>query len=153
MNHLFLHFKGLSIAVVALALSASLAFGAQTPAAGYALGTSFQAGTDESAGDEDVNDTEDTETDETADESSDSADNCRTDPTGLTEEQLAAMSHGSIVCWAAQQDTPDGYDNHGAWVSHWAHLGKANDAAATGKAHGQGHGSGLGKGNRRGISG
>jgi hypothetical protein len=35
------------------------------------------------------------------------------------------MNHGSIVCWAAHQPTPaTGYANHGAWVSHWAHMGK-----------------------------
>jgi hypothetical protein len=152
------HLKGVLIAIVALALSASLVFGAQAPAAGFALGSSFQ-GTDESAGvagDEDANEAEDTETDETTDETTDgttdettdgtseSADNCLTDPTGLTEVELAAMSHGSIVCWAAHQTTPDGYANHGAWVSHWAHMGKgkdvAADAAATGKSHGKGKG-------------
>lgn len=157
MNDILRHLKGLPIAVVALALSASLAFGAQAPAAGFSLGSSFQ-GTDESAGvggDEDANEAEDTETDEDTDtdeqtdESSESADNCLTDPTGLTEEELAAMSHGSIVCWAAHQETPDGYANHGAWVSHWAHTGKGNaaaaDAATNGKSHGKG--KGLTKGN------
>ena len=130
-----LHFKGILIAIVALAMSASLAFGAQAPAAGYALGSSLQAGTNETAGDEDVNENEDTETDEETDESSESADNCLTDPTGLTEEELAAMSHGSIVCWAAHQETPDGYANHGAWVSSWARGEHGEQAPA--KAHGK----------------
>jgi hypothetical protein len=138
--------KGVLIAIVALALSASLVFGAQAPAAGFALGSSFQ-GTDESAGvsgDEDANEAEDTETDETTDETSESADNCLTDPTGLTEEELAAMSHGSIVCWAAHQPTPDGYANHGAWVSQWAHMGKGKDAAADAATNGKSHGKGKG---------
>ena len=151
MHDILRHLKGVLIAVVALALSASLAFGAQAPASGFALGSSFQ-GTDESAGvagDEDANEAEDTETDEETDESSESADNCLTDPTGLTEEELAAMSHGSIVCWAAQQETPDGYANHGAWVSHWAHMGKGKDAAADAATNGKSHGKGKGltKGN------
>jgi len=52
--------------------------------------------------------------------------NCVTDPTHLTTQQLSAMTHGSIVCWAAHQPTPGTYANHGAWVSHWAkqHVGK-----------------------------
>ena len=35
------------------------------------------------------------------------------------------MTHGSIVCWAAQQTSWDTtlYRNHGAFVSHWAKTG------------------------------
>ena len=62
-----------------------------------------------------------TETTETT-ETSESSDHCATDPTTLTPEELAAMNHGAIVCWAAHQPTPDGYANHGAWVSHWAKI-------------------------------
>jgi hypothetical protein len=152
------HLKALPIALIVLALSASLAFGSYAPASGFSLGSTFQAGTDESAGDE-VDEAEDTETDEDTDEDtetdedtgeeSESADNCLTDPTAFTEEELAAMSHGSIVCWAAQQETPEGYANHGAWVSQWAHMGKAKaapEAAASGKSHGKGKGKGATKG-------
>lgn len=144
--------RGPLIAVVALALSASLTFGAQAPAAGYALGGSYEDGngTPEASGDEDTNETQDTNesTDETT---SDSADNCTTDPTGLTEEELAAMTHGSIVCWAAHQtEWPAWFKNHGQFVSCWAHQGKAGapsctvapsvDAAT--KSHGQSKGKG-----------
>jgi len=59
-------------------------------------------------------------------------DHCATDPTGLSDEQLAAMNHGSIVCWAAHQTSWPGYDNHGAFVSHWAHAGK--DKTSQGKS-------------------
>jgi hypothetical protein len=52
----------------------------------------------------------------------------------MTDQELAALGHGSYVCWAAHQPTPDGYANHGAWVSHWAHMGKAKGTA--GKSHG-----------------
>ena len=163
------HLKALPIALIVLALSASLAFGSYAPASGFSLGSTFQAGTDESAGDagdEDANEPEDTETDEQTDEQTDEtidagtetdentgdssdSDDCLTDPTGLTAEELAAMNHGSIVCWAAQQETPEGYANHGAWVSQWAHMGKAKDnapeAAASGKTHGKSHGKSHGK--------
>lgn len=155
MKDIIRRFRGLLIAVVALALSASLTFGAQAPAAGYALGSSFQAGTTEVNGDEDADEQEDTEKDETTDESSDSADNCLTDPTTLTEEELAAMSHGSIVCWAAQQtEWPEWFANHGKFVSCWAHQGKpdapscteAPAADATTTTHGNGKSQGKGKG-------
>ena len=143
MNDVLRRLRGGAIALVVLALSASLTFGAQAPASGYALGGSFKdkpatAGT---AGDEETGEDESTEEDESA---GDGGDNCLTDPTGLSEEELAAMKHGSIVCWAAHQETPDGYANHGAWVSHWAHMGKSkgSDAAAAGKANGQGKGKG-----------
>jgi hypothetical protein len=65
-----------------------------------------------------------------------SASNCTTDPTNFTPEQFLAATHGSVVCWAAQQPTPDGYANHGAWVSHWAKLGK-DGTSATARTHGK----------------
>jgi hypothetical protein len=148
------HLKSPLIAVAALAVSASLVFGAQAPVRYAQVGSYNDQGTTTVAGDEDLNETvdettdettdetvdetTDETTDETVDETTDSADNCLTDPTTLTPEEFAAMSHGSIVCWAAHQDTPEGYSNHGAWVSQWAHLGKGGDAAVNGKAHGNG---------------
>jgi hypothetical protein len=142
-------FRGLPIAVLALALSAGLVLAAQPDAASFGLATAashagktvpVQAGADESTqGNEDQG----TEADasEAPESASDSA-NCSTDPTGLTDEQLAAMRHGSIVCWAAHQtEWPSEFANKGAWVSHWAHMGKGNDtsAAAKTKQHGKGN--------------
>ena len=49
-----------------------------------------------------------------------SNDHCATDPRTLTAEELAALNHGAIVCWAAHQPTPVGFTNHGKWVSGWA---------------------------------
>ena len=70
-------------------------------------------------------------TDEVAD-TEDSADNCTVDPTALTPEELAAMNHGSVVCWAAQQtEWPTWFSNHGAFVRCWAHQGKADAASCT----------------------
>lgn len=145
MNDTLRRLKGLIIAIVALALSASLTFGAQAPASGFALGSSYEDSQngDEVSGDEDANEEEDTD-EATEESSSESADNCLTDPTTLTEEELAAMTHGSIVCWAAQQETPEGYANHGAFVREWAHFGKdgggGGGASATAKTKGQGKG-------------
>lgn len=169
MKTIVLHLRGVLIAIVALALSAGLAFAAQPPAASFGLAStgSTQAAGDEASneGDEDVEVDESTDedadeaaevdevdesTDETVDETVDettdetagpdetvdeAGTNCLTDPTTLTVEELAAMSHGSIVCWAAHQTTwPAEFKNHGAWVSSWAHWGK--DAAAA-KAKGK----------------
>lgn len=176
MRIILLHLRGVLIAVVALALSAGLAFaGHPTASFGPATaGSSLAVGDEASAGDEDVEVDEtagadgdanhDIEVDEidhvdgttggttdgTIDGTTDqvagqapTADtagtNCLTDPTTLTVEELAAMSHGSIVCWAAHQTTwPAEFANHGAWVSSWAHMGKgtaAVKAKATTKAH------------------
>jgi len=131
-------FRGPLVALVVLMLSATVAFAGQPAGPGKGLEkSSSHADQTVSTTETDETDTETTETSET--ETSSESDNCTTDPTGLTPEQLGAMTHGSIVCWAAQQDTPDGYANHGAWVSHWAHMGKGADAAAKGKAHKPSH--------------
>ena len=165
MTHRLLRLKGVFIALIALALSASLAFGAQPPAAAtfglenaasHAGKTVPVAGTDPvTTGDEDTDEepaVEDEEEEEALEdeEAEEAGDNCLTDPTGLTDEELAAMNHGSIVCWAAHQETPEGYDNHGAWVSEWAHAGKGGDdtgddaeaAATKGQGKGKGHAKG-----------
>jgi len=77
-------------------------------------------------------DTEKTDTETTDTESGDGGDHCATDPTNLSVDALAAMNHGSIVCWAAHQTSWAGYANHGAFVSHWAHQGK--DKTSQGKS-------------------
>ena len=150
MSKLILRFRGLLIALATLALSASLAFGAQ-PAGSWGLSNAashagktvpVQAADEETAGDENV--------DETTDEST-SGDNCATDPSALTADELAAMKHGSIVCWAAHQTTwPDWFSNHGAFVKCWAHTGKADApsctvAPAAAPAAAATHGNGKGK--------
>jgi len=91
--------------------------------------------------DEDVTDAEVDEEapDEAADESVEAdgeGDHC-VDPQTLTPEVLDVTNHGAIVCWAAQQDTPEGYDNHGAWVSEWA---KNNHGQAVKGEKSKGHG-------------
>jgi hypothetical protein len=114
---------------------------------------------------------EDEDLDEDLDEDVESAadgENC-TDPSLLLPEELDALKHGSIVCWAAQQtEWPVWFANHGAFVRCWAHQGKADAASctvdptaeaptseeptveeptadATKAAHGKGHGKAKGK--------
>ena len=157
MSKLIFRLRGILIATAALALSASLVFGAQ-PASSWGLSNAashagktvpVKAADEETAGDENTDESTDETTDETTDESA-SADNCATDPSALTLDQLALMRHGSIVCWAAQQTTwPEWFANHGAFVSCWAHTGKADApsctvAPAAGAAAAT-HGNGKGK--------
>lgn len=157
MSKLIFRLRGILIATAALALSASLVFGAQ-PASSWGLSNAashagktvpVKAADEETAGDENTDESTDETTDETTDESA-AADNCATDPSALTAEELAAMKHGSIVCWAAHQTTwPDWFANHGAFVSCWAHTGKADApsctvAPAVGAAAAT-HGNGKGK--------
>jgi hypothetical protein len=147
------------ISIVALGLSAGLAFGASPPeAASWGLANAgahaektvpVAGGGDETgdeAGDEDSEASEGTEDEATEEEApeeesaEEASDNCATDPTTLTEDELAAMNHGSIVCWAAHQtEWPEEFANHGAWVSSWAHSGKGDPEAA------KGHGKAKGK--------
>ena len=130
--------RGFLIALVALALSAGLAFGAQPDAAAFGLGNAashagktvpVQAGDEETSEDEDA----DEDTDETSEEdSAEAGENCSTDPTLLTEDELAAMRHGSIVCWAAHQtEWPEWFSKHGSFVKCWAHNGKADAPSCT----------------------
>lgn len=137
-------FRSPLIAIVAVVLSAGIAMAAQPagPAASGLTNASSHAGktvpvqtTDEQSGQQD----ESSETNESTDTgSSDSSNQCTVD---LTQDPsvLAGLNHGSVVCTAAQQATPGGYDNHGAWVSHWAKLNKGADAAATGTGHKPSH--------------
>ena len=169
-------FRSLAIAVVALALSAGLAFGAMPDAATWGLSNAathagkvvpVQAGdedtsedqdTDEDDPDEDDTDEDTAEDTESAESAEDAGENCLTDPSALTPEQLAEMRHGSIVCWAAHQtEWPAWFSNHGSFVRCWAHQGKedaincAEDPAAAepaaadaANAHGKGKGNGKG---------
>lgn len=164
------HLRGVFIALAALALSTGMVFGAQPEASWPGLANaSTHAGktvpvkagqVEDTTGDEDV--------DEDADEDVEGAgegsggENCATDPRELTEDELAELKHGSIVCWAAHQDEwPEWFTNHGKHVKCWAHHGKAEapsctddpdaelpevdeDAAATSNGNGKGQGKGKG---------
>ncbi len=158
MQDLLRRSKGLPIALVVLALSASLTFGAQAPAVGYALGGSYEDNSgNETVGDEDTDEAGTTDEETEEEDAEDGGDNCLTDPSALTPEELAAMSHGSIVCWAAHQtEWPEWFSNHGKFVSCWAHQGKPGapscteapvaDAAAVTHGNGKSKGKGQGKG-------
>jgi hypothetical protein len=147
-------FRSLLIAMTTLALSAGLAFGA-APQASWGLenaaahagktvpvaGGAEDLGDDEETTDEETTD-EETEEPEDSDEpeedeeegveSEEAGENCATDPSALTGEELGELKHGSIVCWAAHQtEWPAWFDGHGPFVKCWAHHGKADAASCT----------------------
>jgi len=133
------HLRGPLIAIVALAMSAGIAFAAHPTANDRGAAHSNLTGNTEATDGPDESEAPETDDPNESSDPGDAAgtsDNCTTDPTNMTDQELAALGHGSYVCWAAHQPTPDGYANHGAWVSHWAHMGKGNDASTTGKTKG-----------------
>src|SRR5450759_5711518 len=131
MNFVLRHSRGLFVALLALGFSATLALAGQPSGSpsGLAHASSQVDQTEAPDASEAPEATDAPEATEAPDASeapvgSEAPDasgspNCATDPTTLTPQQLAAATHGSIVCWAAQQPTPSGYPNHGAWVKHW----------------------------------
>jgi hypothetical protein len=148
--------RPLLIGLVVLMFTAGIAFAGKpsTPATGLSVASEASGQTvpvrAQAEEDEDLNeevDEEAPEAEEPVEAEEEAGDNCATDPTGLTDEALAALRHGSVVCWAAQQETPEGYANHGAWVSEWALKNHGQDTAgdeteavapaAAGKAHGK----------------
>ena len=131
--------RGLLAALIVIVLStgAAAAAGPSDHAAkGLATAAEKAGKTVPVAGQADENEDEETEDEEEAaeEESAEDSEHCTTDPTTLDEAALAELNHGAIVCWAAHQETPAEFDNHGAWVSSWAKDNKgheeADDAAA-----------------------
>ena len=127
--------RPLLIGLVALLFTATIAFAAKPEGgapgrlvAAEHAGKTVPVLTEESDEDADENAEENEPAEET--ESEDAGENCATDPTGLSDEDLALLRHGSVVCWAAHQETPEGYDNHGAWVSEWAKKNHGHEPAA-----------------------
>lgn len=134
------------IGLVALVFSAGIAFAAAPAspgAAGLANAASHAGKTVPVADGQDETVTETTTETESSTESqsadSTSSDHCNVDLT-QAPSVLAGLNHGSVVCTAAQQDppagySPNGYANHGAWVSHWAKGDHGSNQAPTSKGH------------------
>lgn len=154
--------RPLLIGLVVLLLTAGIALAGKPSAApdgltvaGEAAGQAVpvQAGADEQEEQDEQDEGDEGDQDEAvpdADTDEDGGENCATDPTGLTVEALAELKHGSIVCWAAHQATPAGYDNHGQWVSEWAkqNHGHAGDSGESGLPGAASEHAGKGKANK-----
>jgi hypothetical protein len=113
-------FRGVLIALVVLGLSASAVFAGHVAlqAAASAPTTAEQGDQDEQA-DENDNEAPDADEDDDADEQGDE------DGDGDT-----ADNHGALVSRAAQMDEPEGFKNHGEFVSCVAHMKDVTDPAA-----------------------
>jgi hypothetical protein len=126
--------RPLLIGLVVLMFTAGIAFAGKpsTPANGLSVASEASGKTVPVAAQADEEDEEDetTEAEDEETESEEAGDNCATDPTGLTPEELAEVRHGSVVCWAAHQETPEGYSNHGEWMSEWAKKNRGHDFGA-----------------------
>jgi hypothetical protein len=142
MTTLLLRLRPLLVGLVALLFTAGIAFAAKPegPPPGLAVAAEHAGKTvpvqaeeeeDEEETEEEVE--EEVEEEEETEDSEDAA-NCATDPSALTPEELAEVRHGSVVCWAAHQETPEGYDNRGAWVSEWAQKNRGHDFGAEDEA-------------------
>ena len=138
--------RGLLVAIVVIVLSSGAA-AAAGPSGDAANGLATAA---EKAGKTvPVAAQEETEEGTVAADQGAGGDHCATDPRTLEPAALAELNHGAIVCWAAHQETPEGFDNHGAWVSSWAkqnhgHADDASAAASTNRGQSKdksGHGS------------
>lgn len=141
MTTLLLRLRPLLVGLVALLFTAGIAFAARPegPPPGLAVaaehaGKTVPVQADEEDEEEEAEEETEEEVEEEETEDAEDAENCATDPSGLTPEALAEVRHGSVVCWAAHQETPEGYDNHGAWVSEWAKKNHGHDFGAEDEA-------------------
>ncbi len=144
--------RTLFIALVVVALSAGVAMAGPGAPSEPAPGLSVAAGAsgatvsaanraghpadDEDSDEaEDADDADDAAT-QAAFETEDGGGNC-VDP---ASPEAADTNHGKLVCWAAHQETPEAFANHGAYVSSIARGNHGHDTGATqGAAHKPSH--------------
>jgi hypothetical protein len=134
-SNLARHIRGLIVALVILLFSAGIVFGARSLPT--VSGAPVSAQNESDNGDENAAEetdepdaSESTEPSEAAEpsETPESAAEAET-PESAAEADTAGGDHGAIVSEAAQMPTPDGFKNHGAWVSCVAHMTKVPVAA------------------------
>jgi cytoskeletal protein RodZ len=170
MTDFFRRFRGLGIAAVVLALSATAAFAAApraTPSTSGSVGPTTSESAEPSESPEPSESAEPSDAPDASEsdspEPSDSAKTPDSPNAASTADTGQQGDHGALVSAAANMATPAGFVNHGAFVSCVAHLdatvatidwttvtpascGQApQGAAAAGqspKGHGHGHGHG-----------
>ena len=154
MQHAVRRLRPLAIGLVVLALSAGIALAARPSTSTHRSTTSAHVDSNVAGHEQnEATDTDKPDAAESGDAAADAGHHCATNPAALTTGQLAAANHGSIVCWAAHQATPNRYANHGAFVSEWARKNHGADATdgANSKAPVSSHASehaGKGKANK-----
>ena len=123
MNQLITRFRGLFVAIVALALSAGVAFawGGPPQAASDGLATAAAV----------AGKTVPARADEApkagADEDAEDGDEAEAPETDAPEDASATDTHGSLVSQAASMETPAGFDNHGQFVSCVARMNHGHE--------------------------
>ena len=139
------HLRSLLIALAVLALSATVAFAGRPDSAPPThANAQGPAATDTPDGDEDeapdADETDDPDIDEGEAPETDAPETeaPETEAPDATDAEAAEHpdNHGKLVSEAAQTETPDGYDNHGAWVRTVArdNNGHSADKAAAKQA-------------------
>jgi hypothetical protein len=132
LTYLIRRFRGLGVSLVVLALSAGAVFAGapQLVLTGSHVNPAVDAvqGGDEDASEEPSGspNTEDASEapDEDASEAPETGD--AAESPDAAETGAPADTHGALVSAAAQMDTPDGFANHGAFVSCVAHMKDAS---------------------------
>lgn len=139
------HLRSLLIALAVFALSATVAFAARpTSTPPTHAGAQGPAATETADGDEDgapdADETDDPDVDEAPETDAPETDAPETeapetdapetDAPDATDRAAAEHpdNHGKLVSAAAQTETPEGYDNHGAWVRSVAQVNHGHSA-------------------------
>ncbi len=120
-------FRGVIIALVVLGLSASVAFAGHLTLAPVSQPTAAEQGDQDEQANENETDTEKPDADENDNESPDANEQSNEQS---NEDSTASDNHGALVSTAAMMTEPDGFKNHGAFVSCVAHMKVAPTLAA-----------------------
>jgi hypothetical protein len=122
-NQLITRFRGLFVAIVALALSASVAFAWGGPPQAATDGLATAA----AAADKTVPARADEAPNAGADEDADEGDESEAPEADAPEDGSATDNHGALVSEAANMETPEGFDNHGQFVSCVARMNHGHE--------------------------
>ena len=141
MHRLHRHLRGLSVALVAVALSAGVALAARPSSAPPAAASDGLQTATEASGQtvpvtveappvpDEANDPAEDPAEDPADDQGE--DQNKDAPDGTQDPASRKQNHGWFVSQAAQADTPDGFANHGAYVSS---IAKGDDGKPTAPA-------------------
>ncbi len=127
MTDLTRRFRGLGIAFVVLALSAGAVF-ATSPALPSQANDHAKTAVDQTGAD-DGSEAPESEAPESEAPESEAPESEAPEVDAPASDAAPSDNHGTLVSTAAQMGTPDGFPNHGAFVSCVAHM---KDVAATG---------------------
>ncbi|MES2208628.1 MAG: hypothetical protein V4515_00335 [Chloroflexota bacterium] len=139
------HLRPLLISILALLLTAGIAYAGKPTSVGSGRITAAQAAARTLPA---APDTTGAGRDDVTESAGGSGDHCLVDLGTATPEALAALTHGAIVCSAAHQATPEAYKNHGAYVAEWARRNHGVDAGSGAEPSQAARGTGTGTAGR-----